>query len=184
MASDEIHIYEENTHIIWGLVAVVALAMATYLLANAFMSGSWQWGGYRQLGSLLLFSLGMYGIVRITTPLLHFVLSVSGSTLSVQTWREDTAPLHVQQLDLQRMSELRIAPHTPRARNEAFFDFSPDYHLYYRNRDEQHFRPLIDLENESFTLRVEDLRDIITFLQAHAPALHVPDEPQLFMAAR
>lgn len=184
LASRKIHIYEENTQILWGVLVIVCLAMATWLLANAFMSGSWRGAGYTQLGSLLLFTISFYGIIRITTPLLHFILAVSGNILTIETWREGSRPMNVQKIDLLSVAELRIAPHTARGQNEAFFDFSPDYHLFYRNRDEAHFRNLIDLEAESFTLKVEDLREIISFIRSHNPDIHIPDDPHLFLEVR
>ncbi len=175
MSTDKIHIYEENTQIIWGLIAIVSIGIATYTLFNAFMAVSWQWAGYKQLLSMALFILGFYGIIKISTPLYHFVLKVTDSTLNIEIWREGDEPLDIKSLSLRAIDELRVAPHTPRAPDEALFDFSTSYHLLYRLRDDTEFRRLIKLQDASFTLKVEDIKKIVEFLSSHNSEITIPD---------
>ncbi|MBN2733083.1 MAG: hypothetical protein JXR26_11695 [Balneolaceae bacterium] len=181
MKSDKINIDEENTQLIWGLVAVVSIAAATYMLTNAFMAGSWHWAGYKQLMSMALFIIGFYGITRISTPLYHFVLSISESTLQIEIWQESEHPIDIKTVQLNSIEELRIAPHTPRAPNEALFDFSTSYYLLYKTTDNDNFKRFISLEGESFTLKVDDIKKVMDFLVSHNPAIHVPDENTIFL---
>lgn len=180
MKSDKIHIDEENTQLIWGLVSVVSIAAATYMLTNAFMAGSWTLASYTQIISLLLFTLGFYGIIRISTPLYHFVLSISESTLQIEIWQESEQPIDIKTVQLNAIEELRIAPHTPRSPNEALFDFTTSYYLLYKTKDNDNFKRLISLEGESFTLKVDDIKKVMGFLVSHHPAIHVPEENVFF----
>lgn len=181
MKTKEINIDEENTNLIWGLVAIVAIAGATYMLTNAFMAGSWELATYTQLISLALFILGFYGIIRISTPLFHFVLRVTDDQLKIEIWQEGDQPVDVQLIPLQQIKELRIAPHTPRAANDALFDFSSSYYLLYRLTSTASFKRLIDLEGKAFTLKVEDIKKIINFISGHNPAIDVPDNDAVFV---
>jgi hypothetical protein len=182
LKTDKLHIHEENTQIFWGLISIVAIGMATYMLANAFLAGTWSIAGYKQIISIALFSIGFYGIIRISSPLFHFVLSVSGSVLSIETRKGEETPLHTQKLDLKMISALRIAPHTPRSSNEALFDFSTGYHLLYQKRKSAAWNRLIDPKDESFTLKVEDIRRIVQFLNRHQSDIDVPEEQSFFLA--
>jgi hypothetical protein len=181
LKAEKIHIDEENTQIIWGLVAVVSIGLATYMLINAFMAGSWQTAGYTQIAGLILFTISFYGIVRISSPLFHFVMHAKDQILTIEIWREGDQPLDVQTFDLSTMQELRIAPHAPRSPNEALFDFSSSYYLLYRNDEQDDFHRLIDLEDESFTLKVEDIGKIMKFIFSHNSSIEVPADDALFM---
>lgn len=183
MKSSKIHIEEENTQIIWGLVAVVSIGLATYVLINAFMAASWHWAGYKQLLSMALFIIGFYGIIRVSTPLFQFVLRIRGNILEIEIWRESDRPLSVKTFPLDEIAELRIAPHNPRNSKEALFDFSTNYHLLFRTVDNDEFVRLIKLEGESFTLKVDDIKRIIQFLRNHQNSIKVPSEPTLFLEA-
>lgn len=184
MKAKKIHIDEENTHLFWGLISVFSIASATYLLTNAFMAGSWSIAGYTQIISLLLFTLGFYGIIRLSSPLFHFVLSVSGATLIVEIWQDESEPLDIQEIALDSIAELRIAPHSPRSPNEALYDFSTSYHLLYRNEQSAEFRRLIDYDSAAFTLKVEDIVKIIQFVRKHEPEIKIPAEQSVYFGVR
>lgn len=184
MKSDKIHIEEENTQLIWGLVSVVSIATATYMLTNAFMAGSWELASYTQIISLLFFTLGFYGIIRISTPLYHFVLSIKESTLVIEIWQESEQPIDIKTVQLDSIEELRIAPHAPRSPNEALFDFSTSYYLLYQTKGDANFNRLISLEGESFTLKVDDIRTVVEFLVSHHSEIHVPESDTIFMNIR
>jgi hypothetical protein len=176
---EKIHIDEERTYLIWGLTALISIAAAAYILTDAFTAGGWS-TGYMQLISLALFALGIYGIIRISSPLFHFVLSIDGSTLVIEIQKEEGDPLDVQKIPLDAISELRIAPHTPRSSGEALFDFTTDYHLLYKDKRTSVFQRLIDIKGESFTLKVKDIRKIIGFLAVHNPDIFIPKDQVLF----
>lgn len=180
MKTDSIHIYEENTQIIWGLIAIVAIGIATYTLFNAFMAASWQWAGYKQLLSMGLFILGFYGIIKISTPLYHFVLNVNENMLTIEIWRESDEPLAVRSISLSGIKTLRIAPHSSRSTNEALYDFSTSYYLIYEN-EQGEFQRLIYFDDKSFTLKVEDIIKIMRFLKQHRQEIAIPEQEALFM---
>ena len=182
MKQKKIHIDEENTQIIWGLIAMVSIGFATYILINAFMAGSWKIAGYTQLASIVLFTIGFYGIIRISSPLFHFILYEDHGQLIIEIWKEGEEPVDIKTVALNDIQELRIAPHSPRAPNEALFDFSSSYYLLYRKNEEHDFHRLIDLEDESFTLKVEDIGKIIGFLKQYQATISIPEEHSLFIA--
>jgi len=144
------------------------------------MAGSWSIAGYTQVISLALFSVGFYGIIRISSPLFHFVISISDSTLIIEIWQEGEQPLDIKNIALQTIDELRIAPHTPRSPNEALFDFSTSYHLLWRPANEEEFCPLIDYDSAAFTLKVEDIVKIIQFVRRHEPEIKIPAEQTVY----
>lgn len=177
MDINALHIDEENTTLLWGLVSVIAIATATYMLSNAFMAGNWS---VLQLISIFLFSLGIYGIIRLSTPLLHFVLCVEDDILKIEIWQEGDTPKDIQYIPLYSIQELRIAPHTPRDAGDALFDFSTSYHLVCLMKEEALFRRLIEIDHASFTLKVDDIKHIIHFLHSHNPSIIVPEIGGLF----
>lgn len=183
LKTNKIYIDEENTQIIWGLVTVVSIGIATYVLLNAFMAASWQWAGYKQLLSMALFIIGFYGIIRLSSPLYHFILEVEDETLLIEIWKESEQPIDVKKVQLDSIEELRIAPHTPRSPNEALFDFTTSYYLLYKTKENDNFNRLISLEGESFTLKVDDIKKIIRFLKIHHNTIRVPDKQKLFLVA-
>ena len=179
--SSEIHIDEENTNLIWGLVAVVTIAAATYMLTNAFMAGSWTHASYVQVISAILFSVGIYGVIRISTPLYHFVLRAEETNLKIEIWQDGETPIDVQAIPLPEIQELHIAPRTPRTSDDALFDFSTSYYLLYRLKSANSFNRLIDLEGKSFALKVEDIQRIMQFLHRHQPTITIPAEDAVFL---
>ncbi|HYW35803.1 MAG TPA: hypothetical protein VE868_10385 [Balneolaceae bacterium] len=181
MNYEKIHIDEEKTYLIWGLSAVVSIAAATYILSDAFVTGSWGTAGYKQFTSLILFIVGIYGIIRISSPLYHFDLYIEDSMLCIKIQKGEQKPLEVQKISLDAIRELRIAPHTPRSSNEALFDFTTNYHLLYKDDRTGNFERLIYLEGETFTLKVKDIRKIIGFLVAHKSDISIPDDQTLFL---
>ena len=160
---------------------MVAIAGATYMLSNAFMAGQWSVAGYAQLVSVGLFAVGCYGLIRISSPLYHFVLTVEDELLRIEIWHGGDQPQDVQAIRLQHINTIRIAPQRRRAENEALFDFSMNYQLLYTTKTDTDFRPLIALEEQSFTLKVDDIHNIIDFLHVHHPEIDRPDANQLFL---
>jgi hypothetical protein len=176
---ERIHIDEERTYLIWGLTAIISIADASYLLTGAFTAENWS-SGYMLLISLALFAIGIYGIIRISSPLFHFDLYLNDATLIIEIQKGEGQPIDIQQIPLSAISELRITPHTPRSSGEALFDFAADYHLLYKDKRTSGFQRLIDIEDESFTLKVKDIRKIIGFLAAQNHDILVPEDSILF----
>jgi hypothetical protein len=108
------------------------------------------------------------------------VLLAESQILTIEIWREGDQPLDVQTFDLPSIQELRITPHAPRSPNEALFDFSSSYYLLYRNDEQDDFYRLIDLEDESFTLKVEDLSKIMALIREHNPDIIIPHEQRVY----
>ncbi len=130
--------------------------------------------------SLGLFALGIYGIIRISSPLFHFDLYLDDATLIIEIRKGEGRLMDIQKIPLNAISELRIAPHTPRSSGEALFDFAADYHLLYKDKRTSGFQRLIDIEDESFTLKVKDIRKIIGFLAAQNSDIYIPEDQVLF----
>lgn len=172
---DKLTIYEEDTNLIWGLVVIVASALATYLLGDAFVDESLFVLGFRQLTALFLFTLSFVGILKITDPLYRFDLIIEGEMLTIEVYKGEE---HVKDIyyNMNEFDELRFSPGTPANTDEALFDFSPSYHLVFRSRITGRIQKLIDLGKVSFTLKVPDIADIIRFLRKHNPSIDVPDD--------
>lgn len=173
-------IYEEETNLLWGLAVVVAAAFATYLLGDAFLQESLLVIGFRQLLALTLFVLAFVGILKITDPLYRFELQIEGEQLVIEAYKGEELEKTLF-YDLHELEELRFAPKTPTSKDDALFDFSPNYFLIYRSSTDNRYRKLIDLGNVSFTLKVPDIARIIRFIRRHNPSIHIPGEQEAFL---
>lgn len=181
MNNSQIHIYEENINLFWGLLGLLTIASGTYLLAGAFFAGDWRWAGIQQIGSLLLFAIGFYAVIQLTSPLYNFKIYLKNEILNTEIWQGKETHLSTNKIAIDEITEIQISPHTPRKENEALFDFSTDYHLLYRAGEEPVWQPFIELENHSFTLKVEDIRKIMRFLERHNAGINISEnQPSYF----
>ncbi|HLR76187.1 MAG TPA: hypothetical protein VK106_00915, partial [Balneolaceae bacterium] len=127
MNDSTIHIYEENINLFWALLGLFTIACGAYLLADAFFGRNWHWIGIKQISSLILFTIGFFAIVRLTSPLYNFKVYLKEELLYVEIWQGDDTHLQTEKININEISALKIAPHTPRKEGEALFDFSTDY---------------------------------------------------------
>lgn len=179
MHYERIHIDEEKNTLVWGFITVVAIAIAGFLLINAFFVGGLT--VVKLVLFLVLISVAGFGIVRATSPVYHFELSIHDAALTIEISRSDEQIFDKQEIPLSNISELRIAPHTPRSQNEALFDFSTSYYLLYRDKRGDSYERLIYPDGKLFSFKVKDIRKIIGFLAAHNKDIHIPPDHELFM---
>lgn len=173
--NEKLHIYEEATNLFWGLVVLVSTTMATYLLANAFISGNWSVTSLNQIIALLLISLSFVGILKISEPLYHFTFTIEVRQLVIHS-NKGEQHIHTDTIPLQQIDALKFASFQPRKKGEALFDFSVNYQLMIRRRAEVGYKPLIDIPDAVFTLKVDDIIKIIRFIKKHQPNVEVPSE--------
>ena len=178
-SSKKLRIYEEATNLFWGLIVVVTTASATYILANTFVSSGWQISGVKQVIVLLLFTVSFIGIFKISDPLLHFVIYIENRVLTIEVFKGDDQFKTIE-VPLNNIETLKFSPHYSRSSGEALFDFSTSYHLMWRPVDGNNYAKLIDLEDISFTLKVEDIAKIIRLIREHNPNIGVPAEQREF----
>lgn len=163
----------------WGLVVIATTASATYILGNAFATSGWQISGFKQLIVLLLFTISFLGIFKISDPLLHFIIFVQDGILNLKVLKGEN---HIKTIEIQisDIEALKFAPHTPRSKGEAMFDFSTSYHLMWKSSTGNTYKKLIELESVSFTLKVEDITKIIRHIRKHNRDIYVPDDQARF----
>lgn len=176
----DLTIYEEETNLIWGLIVIVATAGATYFLGDAFVDDSLFTIGFRQLVALFLIALSFNGILKISEPLYRFELRVEDNKLIIEAYKGDHSVKSFR-YQLENFEELRFAPKTPSSKDEALFDFSPNYYLVYKPRGSDQFEKLIDLGDVSFTLKVPDIAKIIRYLRRHKPSIQLPADQKTFL---
>lgn len=175
----KLHIYEEATNLFWGLIIVVSTTLATYLLANAFISGNWSLSSLNQIVALLLFTLSFVGILKISEPLYHFTFTVETRQLVIHSQKGEQH-VHTDKIPLDQIEALKFSPYLPRSKGEALFDFSTNYQVMISKKTGSEYVPLIDLQDAAFTLKVDDIIKIIRFVKNHQPAVHVPREQAEF----
>lgn len=179
--SDRLHIYEETTNLFWGLAVVVCTTLATYILANSFITDGWSISNLNQITALVLFAISFTGILKLSEPLLHFIFEVNDQILLIHIHRGDNK-IETQEIPLDQIGRLKFESYTPRSSREALFDFSPNYQLMWLPHDrgekskDNRYRPLIDPGDASFTLKVEDIAKIVHFIQDYEPGIETPDE--------
>lgn len=173
--SNYLNIYEEETNLFWGLVILVCTAGGTFLLADSFVTVQWDFTGFSQLFALLLFVISFIGIFKLAEPLYHFTFYVEGETLfiDVKKGEQDIKTITV---SLTQIEAMKFAPYYPRSSGEALFDFSTSYHIMWKAENKGDYKKLIDLGQESFTLKVEDIAKIIRFIQSHNTRIRVAEE--------
>lgn len=172
---NELHVFEESTHLFWGLVILVCTAGGTYLLAGSFTSPGWGPFHLEQLFALGLFVLSFRGIIKLSEPLYHFILYFEDELLVIDIKKGDiqteTLRIPVREIEI-----LKFDPHYPRSSDEALFDFSTSYHLLYRKRGAATFEKLLGAQSASITLKVNDIADIMRFITEHNPDITIPHE--------
>ncbi len=178
MKNEKLHIYEEATYLFWGLIVVVSTTLATYILANSFFTEGWAISGLNQILVLLLFTLSFSGIFKLSEPLLHFVFEADRQEVIIHIHKGEEKVAE-RQIDMDRIAMLRFEPYTPREKGEALFDFSTNYRLMWKAPEDSRYRPLIELEDISFTLKVEDIAKIIRFLLSYNPEIEVPPQQEI-----
>ena len=175
----ELHIFEESNHLFWGLIIFVCTSFGTYLLAGSFIFIDWNMFNFDQLAALLLFLISFRGIFVLSDPLYHFILYFEEQTLVIETKKGDL-DLETQHIPAGNIAAMKFAPHSPRKSYEAMFDFATSYHLLYRERDEMKFKKMIDVENGSMTLKVDDIAKIMRFVKERNPEIYIPSEQAEF----
>lgn len=171
----ELHVFEESTHLFWGLVILVCTAGGTYLLAGSFVSMDLDPFKLDQLIALGLFSISFWGIIKLATPLYHFILHFEDDVLIIDIKKGD---LHTNTLRIpvHEINELKFAPHEPRSANEALFDFSTNYHLLYKTRNTPNFEKLLGDQSTSIALKVDDIANIMRFISNRNLDIRIPRE--------
>lgn len=175
----ELHIYEEATNLFWGLIIVVSTTLATYILANAFVNAGWSISSLNQIIALLLIMLSFVGILKISEPLYHFIFTVSEQQLVIHS-KKGEQDINTDNIPLDEIEALKFAPYRPRTKGEALFDFSTNYQLMVKQKPENGYKPLIDLEDSAFTLKVDDIIKIIRFIKSYQSSVSVPREQAEF----
>ncbi len=184
MQYEKIHIDEERNNLLWYLITIVAIALAAFLLIDAYLAVVVGIVFYKLAITLLLIGTAAYSVTQINKPLYHFDLSIVDSILIIDVYEGDNETANRQELSLSEIGELRIAPHIPRKQNDALFDFTTNYYLLYRNNPAENYKRLIYPGKKLFTFKVEDIRKMIGFLTTHDETLLIPPDHELFMEQR
>ncbi len=169
----KVHIYEEETNLFWGLIILVSTVTGTYVLAGAFTSSQWSNLEFRQLLALFLFIISFIGIFKLAEPLYHFIFNIEDQRLVIEAMKGEQQVKTII-IALNEIDSLKFSPDQPRSRGEALFDFAKNYHLMWRKKGQGRYRKLLDVENASFVLKVDDIADIIRFIRRHRQDVHVP----------
>lgn len=172
---NELHIFEESTHLFWGLVIFVCTSVGTYLLAGSFIFIEWNIFNFDQIAALVLFAISFRGIFVLSEPLYHFVLYFEEQILVIKIKKGET-DVDTIQMPVTEISSMKFSPHTPRQKGEAMFDFSTSYYLMYQKRNESGYKKMIDVHSGSITLKVDDIAKIMRFVRDKNPDIYIPSE--------
>lgn len=175
----KVHIYEEETNLFWGLIILVCTVCGTYVLTGSFTASKWSNLEFSQLLALFLFIISFIGIFKLAEPLYHFHFHIEGKSLVIEAMKGEQ---HVKTISiaLNEIESLKFSPDQPRSRGEALFDFAKNYHLMWRKRGRQKYTKMLEIENASFVLKVDDIADIIRFIRRHQKNVHIPREQAEF----
>lgn len=171
----KIHIYEEQTKLLWGLVTLVSTIIATYILAGTFTAPSWANLEMSQLLALGLFVISFIGIFKLAEPLYHFILRANQNVLIIEAMKGDEK-IKTLRIELEEINSLRFEPDKPRSKNEAMFDFARDYHLMWQKNGHSEYQKLLDLDENDFVLKVDDIAKIMRFISSQNPEISIPDK--------
>src|SRR5690625_4841623 len=171
----ELQVFEEETNLFWGLIILVCASGGTFLLAGTFISVNWDMLTFRQVAALLLFLVSFWGIFKLTEPLYHFAFRFEDELLVIDI-HKGTDYLDTHKIVVAEIEVLKFVPDTPRSKKEALFDFSRSYHLMYRKKHDPVFHRLLSTKSPEFTLKVDDIADIMKFIQNRNPDIAIPAE--------
>lgn len=175
MRHKELHVFEESNHLFWGLIILVSTALGTYLLVGSFVTMEWYPFNIRQLLALAFFGISFSGIIKLSEPLYHFILYFEKDILIIDIKKGDVKT-DTLQIPVDYIQHLKFAPHDPRDADEALFDFSTNYHLLYKKKDDAAFHKLLGDQSASITLKVDDIADIMRFISKRNPNVEIPRE--------
>jgi len=176
---NELHIFEESTHLFWGLIIFICTSLGTYLLAGSFIFIEWNIFNLNQFTALILFLISFRGIFVLSEPLYHFVIYFEDRKLVIHTQRGDL-DVDTLRIPVDDIDALKFAPHGQRKSYEAMFDFSTSYHILYRTKKQADYQKLIDVEKGSITLKVDDIADIMRFIRERKSEIYIPPEQANF----
>jgi hypothetical protein len=179
MRHKELHVFEESNHLFWGLIILVATALGTYLLAGSFVTMEWYPFNIRQLLALGLFGISFAGIIKLSEPLYHFILYFDEDILLIDI-KKGEVKTETLQIPIDHIQHLKFAPHNPRDAHEALFDYSTNYHLLYKKKDDASYYKLLGDQSASITLKVDDIADIMRFISNRNPDINIPGEQASF----
>jgi len=171
----KIKVFEQGNYLFWGLLIVICTAGGTYLLAGSFLSLNWDFFKIEQLFALILFVISFWGIIKLSEPRYNFLLFFKDSQLYIEIKKGDLRTKTLQ-IPVEEIEELKFAPHDPRSSDEALFDFSANFHLLYRKKDDVSFQKLLGTESTAITLKVDDIGKIMHFITDHNPNIMIPQE--------
>lgn len=172
--NQELHIFEEETHLFWGLIILVCASSGTFILSGSFIS-EWSLFTLDQLTAFALFLISFWGIYKLSQPLYHFIFSFRGDEMVIKIKRGES-DINSIRIPVDDIEALKFSSHYPRSRNEALFDFSTSYHLMWKKKSDPDFRKMLDLESANFTLKAEDVANIMRFIRRRNPDVSVPIE--------
>lgn len=175
----ELHIFEEETNLLWGLIILVCTAGGTFMLAGTFISMNWNMLNFHQFVALLLFLISFWGIFRLSEPRYHFVFYFDEDTLVIDT-HKGSGKVGSHRIAADEIDAIRFQPDAPRSKNEALFDFSRTYHLMWRKKDEISFEKMISVETSRFTLKVDDIAKIMRFIRYHVSTVQIPQKQESY----
>ncbi|HEX6981406.1 MAG TPA: hypothetical protein VF181_01490 [Balneolaceae bacterium] len=168
----KLHIFEEETNLFWGLIILICASAGTFILSDSFIS-EWSLLNADQLSALALFLISFLGIYKLSEPLYHFIFFFENDILIIKI-KKGELDVDSFSIPVRDIEALKFSPHYPCSSNEALFDFSMNYHLMWRKKNEPDYRKLLDLESANFTLKVNDIADIMRFILQQNPNVSIP----------
>lgn len=164
---------------LWGFLILICTGLGTYLLAGSFIFIRWDMFNLNQVGALLLFLISFWSIFKLSEPQYHFIIYFEEQMLVIRTKKGQTET-NILKLDVNDITKLQFAPHTPRKSNEAHFDFSSSFHLLFSTKQHPQLSRLIDVPGGSITLKVDDIADIMRFISNKNPDISIPDDQRAY----
>ncbi|HLR24999.1 MAG TPA: hypothetical protein VK112_03960 [Fodinibius sp.] len=169
----ELHITEEDSHLLWGLIILVCTTAGTYLLTGSFSASGWNPINLWQVAALLLFLISFMGIFKLSEPRYQFIFRIEDNLLQIEILK-GSHPVDVRMIPLRDIAALKFSPVRSRSSGEALFDFSRSYHLMWRKRSEASFKMLLAVESSHITLKVDDIASIMRFIKRRIPDVEIP----------
>jgi hypothetical protein len=173
--NSKITVFEQTNNLFWGLLVLICTAGGTYLLAGSFISLNWDFFKVEQLLALVLFVISFWGIIKLSEPPYNFLLYFKDKQLYIEI-KKGNLRTKTLQIPVKEIEELKFTPHDPRSSDEALFDFSANFHLLYRKKDDVSFQKLLGTESAAITLKVDDIGKIMHFITDHNPNIMIPQE--------
>lgn len=179
----EIRIYEEHSKLLWSMIVLVGGAFGIVYLNRLLFTEETYMIILHGIISFSAFFFAVKGVLKVAENLYHFVFYVKDKQLHIDVYKGDPFIKNLQ-YPLAAIDQLSFRSSRRRGPEEALLDYSTSYYLMVKTMDDINPHPMIEVDGNFFSLKVDDISRIIKYIRRHNPNIDVPEPDRSFLNIR